>query len=277
MQSANSPYFKGLSCRAALPQVGGDDNKVTDSLFGNAFQTMTEALFDYQLRKSARARRVRLRVSMQHGLEVVVPARFNPARVPALLHEKREWIRAALERAATNRMLSGYDATWRLPDVIHAKAIDSTWQVLANASKMRGVKVREHESGTLVVTGNIDDAERCRTALARWLVCQAHEHLLPRLAMLSARIGVRYRRASIKRQRTRWGSCSANGAINLNAKLMFQPPDVVDYVMIHELCHLREMNHSKRFWSLVAGFDSDYRAHDRALRDGWTHVPHWAS
>jgi hypothetical protein len=229
---------------------------------------------DYCLRESRRARRVSLRVTPEHGLEIVVPSGFNPARLPSILEPKRAWIRAALERIAPVRELLGYGAAWRLPSEIHLAALGRTWQVIARASSA-GVRLRAR-GDTLEVRGRVNDECACRAALARWLLRQAREHLLPRLRELSARTGLRYRRAGIRRQRTRWGSCSRHGTISLNARLLFLDPALVDYVLLHELCHLRELNHSRRFWALVAAHDAGFRAHDRALREGWKRVPRWA-
>ena len=81
--------------------------------------------------------------------------------------------------------------------------------------------------------------------------------------------------SSVRRQRTRWGSCSNKGTISLNVCLMFQRPEVVRYLIIHELCHRRHMNHSKRFWSLVASFEPGWKPLDVELLQGWRNVPAW--
>ena len=80
---------------------------------------------------------------------------------------------------------------------------------------------------------------------------------------------------TVRRQRTRWGSCSSRGTISLNVCLLFQRPEVVRYLMIHELCHRRHMNHSKRFWSLVTSFEPGWKPLDVELLQGWRHVPAW--
>ena len=108
-----------------------------------------------------------------------------------------------------------------------------------------------------------------------WLGGRASEHLPPLLATLSFDIGIDYRQVQLRRQRTRWGSCSTNGAISLNVCLMFQRPEVVRYLLVHELCHRRHMNHSPRFWSLVEAFEPHYRALDAELLAGWRRVPAW--
>lgn len=72
---------------------------------------------------------------------------------------------------------------------------------------------------------------------------------------------------TIRDQKTRWGSCSSRGTLSFNYRLIFAPPAVLDYVVVHELCHLTHMNHSKEFWNLVGSVMPDYRAHRRWLKD----------
>ena len=88
---------------------------------------------------------------------------------------------------------------------------------------------------------------------------QAVRELPPRLRQWAARVGVTYGRVTIRNQRTRWGSCSARGNLNFNCLLMLCPPRVADYVMVHELCHRKEMNHSPRFWAEVARVMPDWQ------------------
>ena len=94
----------------------------------------------------------------------------------------------------------------------------------------------------------------------RALAEQAAAALPGRIAHFAPLVGVSYGRITIRCQKTRWGSCSAQGNLNFNCLLMLCPPDVRDYVVVHELCHRREMNHSPRFWALVEATLPDYRA-----------------
>jgi predicted metal-dependent hydrolase len=112
-------------------------------------------------------------------------------------------------------------------------------------------------------------------ALVPWLTALASRTLALQLDALANELGIDYSRMSVRRQRTRWGSCSTGGTISLNVCLMFQRPDVVRYLMIHELCHRRHMNHSKRFWGLVASFEPAWKPLDVELLQGWRNVPAW--
>ena len=100
-----------------------------------------------------------------------------------------------------------------------------------------------------------------------WLTDTAKEDLPPRVDRLAALLGVSYGRITIRSQHTRWGSCSAKGNLNFNCLLMLCPEEVRNYVVIHELCHRKEMNHSPAFWAEVERFCPDYPAHRRWLRE----------
>lgn len=230
----------------------------------------------YRLRESLRARRVRLRVTLQHGLEVILPRGCDPATVPGLLQRKQRWIRAALERVEAHLKLFGPPQPWQLPAQIELPAMGTIWRVEARETESRRVTVRAAGAGCLRIVGRIANEKACRTALARWLTRRAREHLPPQLLAVSHRTALHCQRVSVRRQKTRWGSCSRHKTISLNAKLLFLPPELVDCVLIHELCHLAEMNHSRRFWALVAKHCPDYRHANRQLREMWKHVPRWA-
>ncbi len=97
-------------------------------------------------------------------------------------------------------------------------------------------------------------------------LARAKELISGRAAHWAARLGVGYGRVSVKAQRTLWGSCSLRGNLNFNWRLADAPLETLDYVVIHELCHLREMNHSRRFWAHVEAACPDYRQRRRWLR-----------
>ena len=100
----------------------------------------------------------------------------------------------------------------------------------------------------------------------RGLAEAARTDIPPRVQHFAALMGVRCGRITIRAQKTRWGSCSAKGNLNFNCLLMLCPEEVRDYVVVHELCHLRELNHSPRFWALVESILPDYRTHRKWLK-----------
>ncbi len=236
---------------------------------------MSTALFDYRVRSNPRGRNVRLRVTRQRGLEVIVPRGYEIGKIPSLLERKKRWITVALERAESLRKFFEPEPNWHLPMQIKLSATGGVWHVICKNTDVPWVAVRELDIHRLLVFGNITDESACRAALTRWLMRQTRVHLIPRLQTLSLRTRLRYRRTYIKRQKTRWASCSKHKTISLNAKLLFLPPEIVDYVMIHELCHLSLMSHSKEFWALVRQHCPNYRKWDSRLRDMWKVVPRW--
>lgn len=104
-------------------------------------------------------------------------------------------------------------------------------------------------------------------AEVRALAEEAANRIPERVRIFAPLVGVSYGRVTIRSQKTRWGSCSAKGNLNFNCLLMLAPPEVLDYVVVHELCHRKEMNHSSRFWAEVERVCPDYIIHKRWLKE----------
>jgi predicted metal-dependent hydrolase len=233
--------------------------------------------FPYILRISAKARHVRFQVSAEKGLEVVVPKRFHVSRVPSLVEKNSQWIERAFRRAEILHGKIGPAQAWQRPEEITSLAFGLTWRVVSCRHDTRVVTVEESSAGTLVLQGAIDDGGACQAALKNWLTDQAKKFLIPALKQVSDKIGLAYSSVSIRQQKTRWGSCSSRRSISLNARLLFLPAELVTYVLVHELCHTKHLNHSPVFWRLVASFLPDYRQFDRQLRGADRWMPRWLS
>jgi predicted metal-dependent hydrolase len=231
--------------------------------------------FPYILRISEKAKRVRFQVSVEKGLEIVVPKRFSASRVPSLVEKNSQWIERAFQKAKAFQRLKGPMADWQMPEQITSLALDLTWRVLTCRDDMKSVVVRETSPTTLVMHGATNDVDACQAALKEWLTDKAEERLIPWLKRVSDETGLNYSAVSIRQQQTRWGSCSARRLISLNARLLFLPPELVTYVLVHELCHTKHLNHSPRFWRLVESYLPDYRQLDRQLRNGSRWMPGW--
>ena len=112
-----------------------------------------------------------------------------------------------------------------------------------------------------------DQAEKFTFAQVQELADKALKYIPERVAFYAPKVGVDYGRITIRNQKTRWGSCSSKGNLNFNCLLMLTPPEVIDYVVVHELCHRKEMNHSKQFWSEVEKILPDYKKQEKWLKN----------
>jgi predicted metal-dependent hydrolase len=223
------------------------------------------------VRESRRARRLAVRVFHTGRVEVVVPSRTSPLAVERFVDRHRDWIKRKCEEARTRSL----PATPFPPPRIDLAACGESWRVYLAGGERGSVRLCRVGDGLLALNGDGRDGRAVRLALRRWLAGRAGEVLEPALARRAQDLGYRYERVLIRRQRTRWGSCSARGTISLNCCLLFQRPPVVHYLLIHELAHTVHMNHSRRFWQTVARHCPDFRNLDRELLAGWQHVPSW--
>jgi predicted metal-dependent hydrolase len=229
----------------------------------------------FVIKTSAKARSLRLKLSPREGLVVVAPPCLERQRLISLVAGKTEWIGQHISRFDAVRHLTGTEPAAR-PEAFDLPALAESWRIEYKATRRSTVGARVHQAGRIIVAGAVQEVEGCRGALRRWLARHAAGALSPWLATLGQQFGRRYTDLTIKDQRTRWGSCSSSGRISLNCKLLFLPRDLVRYVMLHELCHLLEPNHSERFWIHLRSFEPAADLLHERMRDAWKLVPRWA-
>ncbi|MDO8691644.1 MAG: DUF45 domain-containing protein [Dehalococcoidia bacterium] len=227
----------------------------------------------YTLRVSARARQVRIEVSARHGLVVVVPKGFARSRIPAVLQGRQDWIERALGRLG--RSAAVIAPPLDLPRQIALRAIGEDWVVQTKASEESWVRASEAGAGLLLVSGRVIHIPACLQVLRLWLLRKSHQRLVPWLRQTSLDQGLPFERALVKRQRTRWGSCSGRQTVSINQNLLFLPSHLVRYVFIHELCHTIHLNHSREFWAVVREREPAYEALRAELRKASQWVPAW--
>ena len=225
---------------------------------------LTKQSFDYSLRVSKRARHVRLAVKPFVGLEVVIPKRFPRHQIDRILQQHGDWITKQLQLHAMSFN------PLQLPGQIRLRLTGQDITVNYHHSQQPQLQ----QSGQLLTISH-QQQEQALELLRQWLRRQARQQLAPRLQALADELGFSYQRVTIRSQKSRWGSCSSRGTISLNDQLMFLPADTVRYLMIHELCHTRQLNHSTAFWQLVAGCCPDYQTHEQILNRGRDLVPDW--
>jgi predicted metal-dependent hydrolase len=223
----------------------------------------------WEVRESARARRLTVKVFPGGRVQVVVPRGTRAAVVQQFVARHARWIDRKVEEYRHQQPPSPQP----LPDEIRFQALGECWNVAYEPGR---AALRATEGDwRLLVRGDLQRPRAIRHMLQRWLLRHAHARLSPWLEATAAATGTAYRRLQVRRQRTRWGSCSRSGTISLNACLLFQPAPVARYLFVHELAHTQQMNHSSRFWRLVEDFEPDWRGLDRDLMRGWRHVPDW--
>lgn len=225
----------------------------------------------YTLKRHARARHVKFKASSLHGLEVVVPLRFSLKHLPGIFEENRLWIEKRLLEIQAASLLD----THAMPDVLHLRALEQSWSIHYVKSDNKKLKLMVLHQQELVLVGDTTDTVLCKKLLSNWIKKQGHGYLVKLLNSVSEQTGLSYKSVSIRGQRSRWGSCTSDKAISLNFKLMFMPPELVKHIIIHELCHTLHMNHSAKFWRLVASFDPAWKQHCREVRRSEGLVPGW--
>ena len=211
---------------------------------------------EYTLRRSARRRSISLTID-EHGLRVGAPLRASQRRIEDALKAHADWIARKLavwrERrpapfswsAGAQLMLLG-EPLVLAPDPLQTVAV------------LRGEQ--------LFLPAKAGDPQALARAAIDWLRARANEHFALRVAHFAPCLGVKLPLIRLSNARTRWGTCHPHGRIHLNWRLIHMPPELLDYVVVHELAHLHEPNHSPRFWRHVERILPDHLQRRRRLR-----------
>jgi predicted metal-dependent hydrolase len=219
----------------------------------------------FAVRVSARARRLTARVHVGGHVEIVVPVGVKAHTVRDFVQRFTPWIDRKV--AAMKSVAAPGEP---MPPAIEFAFTGEHFAVdWCRAPKRR----LEHSTGRIRVQAA--DERGARALLQGWLKAAAYARLAPRLLQLAQELKFGVSRVSIRRQRTRWGSCSTRGTVSLNCSLVFLRAEIVRYLFVHELAHFKHMNHSAGFWDLVEKLEPDYRRLDRELLAGWRTVPAW--
>ncbi len=217
---------------------------------------------EYQLRRSRR-RTIGFCVD-DSGLRVTAPRWVSIAEIDAALIEKESWI--------LRKLVEWRDHAQRRERLAVKWEDGATVTLLGQRLVMRiDVAARGtslQPDGELRIGLPPDaDTEQLSNAVKAWMQSQARQVFAERLAIYCPRLGVEPTRWRLSSARTRWGSCAADGSIRLNWRLVHFPIDIVDYVIVHELAHLREMNHGPRFWATVQSLLPEFESARRQLKD----------
>ena len=180
----------------------------------------------FEIRSSAKARSLRLKISARDGLVVIAPNGVERGRVMQLVVSKADWIAERLTEFDAVRHLVRDIPSVR-PQAFDLPALAESWRVEYRPTRSQTVGARTDQAGRILVSGAIEDVEACQAALRRWLARHAKVALSSWLTNVAQQTGLRYTDLAVKNQRTRWGSCTAHGRVSLNCKLLFLPRELV--------------------------------------------------
>lgn len=227
------------------------------------------------IRPSTRAKYMRMQLSADKGLVVTQPLGVSTRQLKQWIHSQLGWISTHLPQIEAQA--AARQTSFTLPERIDLPAIAESLNVTYTPSNSDRIAVKYTANDTLRLSGAVENIDFCRTVLQNWLKDHARDHLGRLLQQAAQETGLQYNSYRVKRQQSRWGSCSTLGNINLNYKLMLLPPEWVRYILIHELCHTLEMNHSRRFWERVTQFVPEYKAIHAQMKNAMAEMPSWVN
>lgn len=225
-----------------------------------------ERTLAYRLKRSPRRRTVAISIHPEQGLVVYSPSRLSHKWLEEVLLQKAGWILSKTQEAEDAKALIAAPR-WESGGSLPYQGMGYSLRVTHDPAPT-GVRIEQDEM-VLNLPYELPllvGPDRIRTEILDWYRDQARKVLHNRVNFFQQLTGLKARVVRIKDQKRRWGSCSADGALNFNWRLILAPPDILDYVVVHELCHLRMLNHSPAFWRLVGNVLPDFQERKTWLR-----------
>lgn len=250
-----SSWFSSNPRRPAAPVLASGPQKIL----------LMAQQVEYQLLRSTR-RSIGFVINQQ-GLRVTAPQTLALPEIEQAIRSKQTWILDKLAARKDRKLLS--EQVWE--DGASLPFLGQTLRLCITY----GSNIAAHRQADLLIIGFAREVaqEKIRQRVHTWLQAQAEHHFLQRLALFAPAMGVGYTSLSLSAARTQWGSCSSDGRIRLNWRLMHFQATLIDYVIIHELAHRHEMNHSPRFWAHVARLYPQYKQARKDLQDAARSLP----
>ncbi|AGA67932.1 putative metal-dependent hydrolase [Desulfitobacterium dichloroeliminans LMG P-21439] len=222
----------------------------------------------YEERRSRRIKRISIRVTPEK-VRVSAPARTSKSEIQAFIDKNRDWIIQNWTKLQETMVKPQrvYETGEKIPFV----GKELTLEIMDTPQKMiRALYKKENEVLEIKIPQELQGEQRqeaLREIIEKWYKQKARTVFLQKLNNWSQQMGVSYNQFRLKEQKTRWGSCSSLGNINLNWRAIMAPEPVLDYLVIHELSHLRHMDHSSEFWENVACYCPEHALHRRWLKE----------
>jgi len=224
----------------------------------------------YIVRRSARAKNTRI-VVKPDKIEVIAPPHVSERKIKNFVEAQQDWIKAAILRVTEKTHAVPSLAPQHYVDGVSIPFQGQQLPLRIKPSSAKTVRLNLEQEAGFIVSMPVgiephQSSELIRQLLTRWMKNQTRHHAGVLIDKHAPRHSLYPRSLKIKTQKSRWGSCGPNNDINLNWLLMLAPPIIMEYVIIHELCHIRHKNHSRDFWQLVAEYMPDYLQHRQWLK-----------
>lgn len=220
------------------------------------------------IRRSMRARRLRLQINSNSEFQLIIPYFTGQRAVDRFLDQHQEWIRKQLH-SIKKQQLKRPKFHYQTGDLFYY--FGEPIQLDVHPSDLKRPSARLHEDKIKIHLHRTISKESgklaVRNVIERFYRKKSEEVIHDRLQFFNEHYQFSYSRVTLRNQKTRWGSCSSRRNLNFNWRLIMAPIEVIDYVVVHELCHLKEMNHSPRYWALVEEAIPDYKKHRKWLKD----------
>ena len=222
---------------------------------------------EYQIRRSAKAKRLRMTLNSTGELTLVLP-RFVPAAAGHLFVKTNwQWVEAQRKKIVPEIPVHSYQ---QFENGFSLTLFDQNYCSILIADSLSKKSFYEMQTDRLVLFLNPKGAERTvqiKTLIENFYRDQAGEYLAERSAFFAEKLNTNFNELRIKNTKSRWGSCSSKKNLNYNWRIMLAPKEVIDYLVVHEVCHLKQMNHSPAFWHLVARLDPNFKSHKKWLHE----------
>lgn len=213
---------------------------------------------NYQVQRSARSRNLRLKINANGSVVVSAPPRASDQLIARFVESNMDWITRNLAKVTARKVQLDPDQLMVFGQTYQREIHDGDHRV--------GIHPVFIQDGKIHLQPVSNTKASIQRTFETFLKTTAQKYIVPRTKQLAELMNITYTTLTLRDQKTRWGSCSSQGGLNFNWRLVQYPTAVIDYVIVHELAHRREMNHSNRFWAIVAKFDPEYNAHRKWLQ-----------
>lgn len=230
---------------------------------------------DIFIRRSLRAKRLSLKIDSTGKFTLVIPKFTIGFNVNRFLEQNAEWINKHTEKAKNIQKLHP-KPKYQTGDVFYYFGEKVFLEVLPSPKKRPSIKIRGdkmiiHYKESVETHCNASSAEdkknKIKKIIEKFYRKKAEEVMHDRLQFFDEHYNFKYNNVVLRNQKTRWGSCSSSKNLNFNWRLIMAPIEVIDYIVVHELCHLKQMNHSPNFWKLVESIMPDYKERKKWLKE----------